>query len=68
MLDREADRTAIGQADGALDQPLSEGAAADDESAVPILDRAADDFAGTGAGFVHEHDQPPLLEAAFRVG
>ena len=67
-MDCESDRTAIGQAHGALDQSLAEGATADDESAVPILDRAADDFAGARTGLVHEHDQPPFLEAAFSVG
>ena len=50
-----------------LYQSLAERAAADDESAVVVLNGTCKDFAGAGATLVNEHHEGQLLERASSV-
>ena len=44
--DGEADHGFVGQGDGALHEALAEGATADDDAAIPVLNGTGDDLAG----------------------
>lgn len=64
----EAHLTAVFELHHTLHQSFAEGAATDNDAAVPVLDGAGEDFGCRGRAFVDEDGEAPVAEVATRVG
>ena len=65
--DGQPQRRTVGVGNLLLDEPLAERTAADDRSAVVVLQRSGEDFARRGASLVDEHRQVEVGGAARAV-